>query len=407
MLTRAAAEALSPPTGPVSVEVPIDVQRMPVTRPSFDGFTLPIAAPRPPSPAQLDELTRRVLAAKRPLLWIGGGAAAARDAVHRLLDLGFVMVSSWHGRGIVPDDHPLNLSGLNGNGMPMVQDFYRTVDLALVVGSRMRAHESGDFAVEPPPHLIQIDADPLADGRGYPNELFICADAKLTLEGLLARIAGKLAVAADHQDAFRTLRREALAHYLAQLGPYATFMQQLRAVMPKDAIWARDITQSTSTWGNRIFPLYSPRENVYPVSAGIGQGLPLAIGAAVAAAGRKTVLLTGDGGFQLSMNELWTALQEKLDLVVIVMNDRGYGVIKKLQNQMQGGRHFFADLDGPDLEGLAKLCAIPFRRVARADALGAAVAEVLQQRGPSLVEVDMTAIGEYPDYFPFNNRPST
>jgi acetolactate synthase I/II/III large subunit len=405
-LTRAAVDALTPPTGPVSVEIPIDVQRMAVERPDLDGFKIPLAAPVAPTQAELDELARRVLAAKRPLLWIGSGAGGARYAVHRLLDLGFVMVSSWRGRGTVPDDHPLNLSGLNGNGMPMIQDFYKTVDLALVVGSRLRAHENGDFAVKLPQNIAQIDADPLANGRNYPNNLFICADAKLTLEGLIERIAGKISVAAGYQDEFRTLRRNALADYLAQFGSYATFMEQLRAVMPKDAIWARDITQSTSTWGNRIFPIYSLRENVYPVSAGIGQGLPLAIGAAAAAEGRKTVLLTGDGGFYLNIGELWTAVQEKLDLVVIVMNDRGYGVIKKLQDQMQGGRHFFADMPGPDLEGLAELCDIPFWRVRRADALGAAVAEALQKPGPSLIDVDMTAIGEYPNYFPFNAPPS-
>jgi acetolactate synthase I/II/III large subunit len=254
--------------------------------------------------------------------------------------------------------------------------------------------------------MIQIDADPLANGRNYANNFFICADAKLTLEALIERIAGKIHVAAGYQDKFHTLRRKALADYLAQFGPYTTFMEQLRAVMPKDAIWARDITQSTSTWGNRIFPIYSPRQNVYPVSAGIGQGLPLAIGAAAAAEGRKTVLLTGDGGFYLNIGELWTAVQEKLDLVVIVMNDRGYGVIKKLQDQMQGGRHFFADMSGPDLERLAELCDIPFWRVRRADAFGATVAEALKKPGPCLVDVDMTAIGEYPNYFPFNPRPN-
>ena len=406
VLTRAVVDALAPPAGPVSVEIPIDVQRMAVERPDLNCFEIPVAAPLAPTRAELDELARRVLAAKRPLLWIGSGAHVARDAVHRLLDLGFVMVSSWHGRGIVPDDHPLNLSGLNGNGMPTIQDFYQTVDLALVVGSRLRAHENGDFAVKLPQNMVQIDADPLANGRNYANNFFICADAKLTLEGVIERIAGKIHVAAGHQDEFRTLRRKALADYLAQFGPYTTFMEQLRAVMPKDAIWARDITQSTSTWGNRIFPIYSPRENVYPVSAGIGQGLPLAIGAAAAAEGRKTVLLTGDGGFYLNIGELWTAVQEKLDLVVIVMNDRGYGVIKKLQDQMQGGRHFFADMGGPDLERLAELCDIPFWRVRRADAFGATVAEALKKPGPCLVDVDMTAIGEYPNYFPFNPRPN-
>ena len=83
------------------------------------------------------------------------------------------------------------------------------------------------------------------------------------------------------------------------------------------------------------------------------------------------MLLTGDGGFYLNIGELWTALQEKLDIVIIVMNDRGYGVIKKLQDQMQGGRKFFADMLGPDLERPgADLTGMPFWRVDRPDGLG-------------------------------------
>ena len=138
-----------------------------------------------------------------------------------------------------------------------------------------------------PENIVQIDVDPMANGRNYTNSYFVCADAQLTLEGLLERIDGRMQIAPGYQDEFRALKTKALAEYLAQFGPYATFMDQLRAAMPKDAIWARDITQSTSTWGNRIFPIYSPRENIYPVSAGIGQGLPLGIGAAAAAGGAR------------------------------------------------------------------------------------------------------------------------
>ncbi|HVB67793.1 MAG TPA: thiamine pyrophosphate-dependent enzyme, partial [Acetobacteraceae bacterium] len=143
---------------------------------------------------------------------------------------------------------------------------------------------------------------------------------------------------------------------------------------------------------------------VYPVGAGIGQGLSLGIGAAAAAAGRRTVVMTGDGGFFLNVGELWTAVQEKLDLVVIVMNDRGYGVIKRIQDATAEGRRFFADLQGPDLAGLAALAGIPFFRAETADAFGPTVAQALEHRGVSLVEVDMTKVGEFPAYYPFNQR---
>jgi len=177
-------------------------------------------------------------------------------------------------------------------------------------------------------------------------------------------------------------------------------------VMPKDAIWVRDVTQSNTTWGNRIFPVYSPHQSVFPVGAGIGQGLSLGLGAAAAANGRKTVCMTGDGGFFLNVGELWTAVQENLDISVIVMNDRGYGVIKRIQDATAQGRRFFAYLQGPDLGQLAALAGIPFWNVETADAFGTTVAKSIEHKGPSLVEVDMTAVGEFPPYYPFNQRPS-
>jgi acetolactate synthase-1/2/3 large subunit len=410
VLTAATVAALTAPTGPVSVEVPIDIQRAPIDRPAMlDNFVLPMPAPRVPDAAELDELAARVMAAKRPLLWLGSGAKAAGPAARRLLDLGFGMLNSINGKGIVSDAHLMNLGGLHGNGMPKVQAFYQDVDLLLAVGTRLRGQETGDFSVKLPGNIIQIDTDPMANGRTYAASWFVCADAAATLGALVDRIEGRIAIDPDFPGQFRALRQAARADFLATLGAYGSFPEQLAKVMPKDAIWARDVTQNNTTWGNRVFPLDSPRQNVFPVGAGIGQGLSLGIGAAVAASqgemrGRKTLIMTGDGGFFLNVGELWTAVQEKLDVSIIVMNDRGYGVIKRIQDTFQHGRRFFADLQGPDLGALAGLAGIPFWKVERAEDFGAVVAQSIAHTGPSMVEVDMTAVGEFPAYYPFNQR---
>ncbi|MDR3538074.1 MAG: thiamine pyrophosphate-binding protein [Acetobacteraceae bacterium] len=405
VLTRAATEALSAPMGPVSVEIPIDLQRVQIERPAMlDNFVLPLPPPRVPTAAELDELAARVLAAKRPLLWLGNGAKGAGRAAAKLLNLGFGIVSSFNGRGTVPEDHPRNLGALIGNGMKTITDFYETVDLCLVVGCRLRGHETGDCALKLPTNIVQVDTDPAANGRTYASSYFVAGDAAATLDGLLSRIEGKLAVAPGYTDEFAALKRTAQQEFLGTLGLYGTFSAQLRQAMPRDAIWVRDVTQNNTTWGNRIFPLNDPHQNVYPVGAGIGQGLQLGIGAAAASGDRRTVVMTGDGGFFLNVGELWTAVQEKLDLTVVVMNDRGYGVIKRIQDATQQGRRFFADLQGPDLERLAALSDIPFFRCTSADTFGATVSRALEIRGLTLVEVDMNAVGEFPPYYPFNRR---
>jgi acetolactate synthase I/II/III large subunit len=405
VLTRAAVDALSAPRGPVSVEVPIDLQRERIERPAMlDGFVLPLPPPRLPSDAELSELATRVAQAKRPMMWIGSGAAHASNAVHVMLDLGFTMLNSTNGKGIVSEQHPLNLGALHGNGMPDVQAFYRGVDLLLAVGTRLRGHETGDFAVNLPDNIVQIDLDPMANGRTYANRYFVCGDAKATLEALLPRIEGRLRVDPAYHAEFTAMKHAARSKFLATLGVYGTLPAQLRAVMPTDAIWVRDVTQSNTTWGNRIFPVDNPHNSILPTGAGIGQGLQLGIGAAAAANGRKTVVMTGDGGFFLNVGELWTAVQEKLDLTVIVMNDRGYGVIKRIQDATQHGRRFFADLQSPELSKLAALSDIPYFRCDRAEAFGETVGHAIAVSGLALVEVDMNAVGEFPPYYPFNQR---
>jgi acetolactate synthase-1/2/3 large subunit len=404
-LMKAASLALTPPRGPVTVEVPIDIQRTPIARPAlFDRFHLPVGAPLAPDAADLDELAERVAKAKRPMLWLGNGAKRAREGALALLDLGFGAVSSWNGRGTVPEDHPMTIGGLNGNGAPEVQAFYDQCDLMLVAGSRLRGHETSEFSVKLPKNLIQVDIDAEANGRTYPSAWFMVGDAAATLSGLAARLKGRWQAASGYREEFAAMKAAAQAAFKATLGPYATFADQLRAAMPADAIFVRDITLNNSTWGNRVFPILDPKTNIYPIGAGIGVGLHLGIGAALGANGRKTVMMSGDGGFFLNMTELWTAAQERPDIVMVVMNDRGYGVIKHIQDSLYGGRRFYGDLLTPDLQQLAALAGVPSFKVTEGDKFGATVAQALAVPGPTLVEVDMTAIGAFPPYAPYNKK---
>ena len=221
VLTRAAVEALSAPMGPVSVEVPIDLQRAKIDRPAvLDNFVLPVPPPRVPTNGELDELAARVIAAKRPMLWLGNGAKQAGGAAARLLDMGFGMVTSFNGRATVAEDHPRNMGGLTGIGMPVIADFYKTVDLCLVAGCRLRGHETNDFQVALPANLIQIDADPMANGRTYPSQYFVCGDARATLDGLVSRIEGKLRVAPELSELnSRTLNAALRQHSSIRWGP--------------------------------------------------------------------------------------------------------------------------------------------------------------------------------------------
>jgi acetolactate synthase-1/2/3 large subunit len=403
VLTRAATDALTAPKGPVSIEIPIDVQKTAIALPAQLGkdFRLPIPAPLQPTDAQMDTLVEQLLRARRPMLWVGNGARHAGAEVQALMDLGFGMVSSHAARGIVPEDNPMNLGGMNGTGVQTVQDFYRTVDLMLVIGSRLRGQETVDNTTPLPDNRIQIDIDPAAQGRTYSTAMFVLGDSRLVVGRLVERLKGRLQLDPGFADDFRAMKLRARAEFKATLGPYASFAEQLRPVVPRDALWVRDITVANSTWGNRLFEIYGPRDAVHPIGAGIGQGLPLAVGAAVAAGGRKTVVLHGDAGFMMNVSELWTAVQEQLDILFIVMNDAGYGVIRHMQDAAFGGRRVYGDLMPPDFAKLAAAASARYACVTSADAFGPTVREQLETPGICLLEVDMHAVGEAPPYFPY------
>jgi acetolactate synthase-1/2/3 large subunit len=311
--------------------------------------------------------------------------------------MGIPLITSMNGRGIVPEDHPMSLGSLGNT--PEVRELFPTLDLLIVGASKLRAHETADLSLPLPERRVQIDVDPAAEGRTYTSDFFLCADVGLALDALADRLEGRLDIDRKLADDVAKAKHQATESLREFLGEYSCFPGDLREAMPRDALWVRDITLNNMTWGHRIFPVYGPRDSIYPVGAAIGPGMQLGIGAALAADGRKVVAMCGDGGFQLDLVEVWTAAQEKADVVFLVMNDNAYGVIGHIQDTMYEGRRFYDKLQVPELEKIAELTGMPYVRVEKAQDMGPAVAEMLKVGGPSLVEVDMNAIGEFPRYF--------
>ncbi len=396
-LMQAARAAMTPPTGPVSVEIPIDIQRTKIPRPELlDSLSIAPPEAEAGDAANLDLIAEKLLTAKRPLLWTGNGAKFARGAVQRFINMGIPLVTSGLGRGVVPETDPMVLGAFTA--VPRVEELYKTVDCMLVAGSRLRAQETRDMSVELPANRIHIDIDPTVNGRTYSSSLFHVADAGAALNALADRLEGKLSTSKAYRDEIVQLKKDVHADYKKTLGVYADFADQLRKAMPDDAMFVRDITKSHTTWGYRLFPILSPETNIYPVGAAIGPGFQLGMGAALGSS-RKTVAMTGDGGFFLNLGEIWTAVQENIDCCILVMNDQQYGVIKDIQDALYGERHFFADPVGPPLDKLAELAGMPFFKCSDGAKFGETVAEALKVNGPTMVEVDMNAIGEFPRYF--------
>ena len=394
-LLEAATIALTPPTGPVTFEIPVDVQRLKIVRRKVSGA--PAITLRKPNSSRLDALADMVRQAKRPLLWLGGGARGAAAAATALAERGFGVVTSTNGRAVVPEGHAYSLGAFNMTRE--AEDIYAKSDLMIVVGSRLRGNETQNNKMKLP-RLVQIDADPLQAGRNYPVELFIAGDAGLALEGLLARLPEKLNTDATFLSEIGAARVRAEAALLKALGPYVPLAQLLsRHTQQTGHPWVRDVTISNSTFGNRFVRLAEPRLGVHALGGGIGQGIAMGIGASMAGIDAKTITLLGDGGSQLMIGEFATAVDSSANMVFLMMNDRGYGVIRNIQDAQYNGRRVYADILTPDFSLVCKAVGLPHERISKIDDFEAALDRALAASGPCMIEIDMVAIGPFSQSF--------
>ena len=392
VLREAAKTALTPPCGPVSVEIPIDVQAAAVEIPET---LAPAKFVRTrPAPADLDALAEAVAGARRPVLWLGGGARGADSAALRLADMGVGIVTSTNGRGVVPESHPITLGAFNA--APPVEAFYGSCDLMVVVGSRLRGNETLKWKLGLPDNRWRVDCDPSMDGRGYTAAHFVRGDAVAALGGLADRLTGRLRIDPAFADDLAAARQAAEAGLRANLGEaWSAVLDTVKAHFPAGSHWVRDITLSNSIWGNRAVPLTGSRQGVHSLGGAIGQGLPMAVGAALAEPGRRTVALVGDGGFALNIGELATLAQERAPVTILLMNDGGYGVIRNIQDAHYGGRRHYADLLTPDFAALCASMGVRHLKAASVEAFSQTLPKALESGGPAVLEVDMAGIGPF------------
>ncbi|MFM0027617.1 thiamine pyrophosphate-binding protein [Paraburkholderia madseniana] len=394
-IREAVRVAQTAPSGPVSVEIPIDIQAAEIEWPA--DLAAPHVTTLTHCSQRVVQLADQLANAKRPLLWLGGGTRHARAAVERLVALGFGVVTSVQGRGVLPEDHPATLGAFNVHSA--VESFYKTCDALVVVGSRLRGNETLKYKLALPQPLYRIDADALADNRGYRNDMFIHGDASAVLEELATLLEGRLKVDPTFAQDLAAARESAVADVGKGLGPYKRLVDALQQAVGRDYNWVRDVTISNSTWGNRMLKIFSPRAGVHALGGGIGQGMQMGIGAALAGNAAKTVCLVGDGGLMVNVGELATAVQENANVMIVLMNDQCYGVIRNIQDVQYGGRRCYVDLHQPDFAQFCESLKLTHYRIKSLDQAEEIIREGMAKTGPVLVEVDMLSVGSFATAF--------
>jgi acetolactate synthase-1/2/3 large subunit len=185
------------------------------------------------------------------------------------------------------------------------------------------------------------------------------------------------------------------------LGPYSALVQALQQAVGRNFNWVRDVTVSNSTWGNRSCALRFACRRACAGRRhrpGPGHGHRRGHRRGGHGIGQEDLHLAGDGGFILNLGELATAVQERADMVIVLMNDKGYGVIKNIQDAQYGGRRHYVDLHTPDYAQLCQSLALRHRRVSNLADIGAALDDATAP-GPFLLEIDMLSIGSFKTVF--------
>lgn len=368
---------------PVGVEISHDLLQAKTSAHAGPSRSAPAAPPL--DSKAIEAAAGAINAARLPVFYVGGGivAANAMDALRRLAErIHAPVVMSDNGRGALSDRHPLAMTSLPGRAL------FERSDLVVVIGSRFMDSLSPTPSWTDPLRTIHINIDPADCAPPRTPLVTLIGDARLALETLHERVTARTVL---RQEDALALKAWADGQINA-VSPQIDFIRAMRAALPDDGILVNELTQ-VGYLARISFPVYAPRDYIGPSYQGtLGFGVPTALGAAVAAPGKRVLAVTGDGGFGWNLQELATARKYNLPVTIVVFNDQHFGNVRAIQKG-QFGYETAVDLCNPDFPTLANAFGIPGVRADTPSALQSAIRSSLAENGPVLIEV---RVGEMP-----------
>jgi len=375
---------------PVALEVPMDVLAMKAEFPEAE--VLPTLMP-PVDEDAIEEAGKLLGNAKRPMIFVGGGAQGVSAEVTQLAEMLQAPVVAYRtGQGVLDARHYLSLH------MPPAHEYYKTTDVVLAIGSHMRIPIQR-WGTDKDMTIIRIDVDSDAMHRIKQPDLPIVAQAEDALPLLLDAVAKNNIKRDSVEDEMLGIKAE-WAKATAYLEPQNTYLKIIREELGGDGIFVDELTQVG--FAARInYPVYKPRTFISTGYQGtLGYGFPTGLGAKVAKPDVPVVSIAGDGGFMFSVNDLATAVQHKIGLVTIIFNNNAYGNVRTMQIRDYGERVIATDLVNPDFVKLAEAFGANGFHAETDDQLREAIQKGFASELPTIIEVP---IGETPSVDRFRN----
>ncbi len=375
--------------GPVLVDVPKDVQNEVL---EFEAWPEPGQPDPAPSadPEAIAAAAQMINAAARPILYIGGGVvhAGASALIRQLVEKANIPTTmTLMGLGALPTDHPRAIGMLGMHAARYTNMALEACDVLIAAGVRFDDRATGKVsAFCPQARIVHIDIDPSELDKIKTAHIGIEGDVRDVLDAMLPLIEEQ------PRDAWHAHLEELKVSYPLQtpgahdpLTPYGLVLQSAR-LLDDDTIITTDVGQH-QMWAAQVYPLRYPRQ--WLTSGGLGTmgfGLPAAIGAALAAPERMVVCFSGDGSLLMNIQELVTAVEERVNVKIILMNNNSLGLVHQQQDLFYGQRLFASDYQSKvDFGVIAQGFGMQAYDLATAANPSAMLAQALSSRGPCLI----------------------
>lgn len=341
------------------------------------------------------EAARLINLARKPMALIGQGVIlgnAEQELREFVEKSGIPAASTLMGLSVLPTGHPLNMGmiGMHGNYGPNIKN--KDCDLIIAIGMRFDERAVGvpaNFGINA--KIIHMEIDPAEVNKLVYADVAVMGDVKQTLPLLTDKIAKN-----DHSewiDEFRLCanieREDVIEPALIHKGPMLRMGEVVNAVSNvfKDAILVTDVGQQ-QMFAARYFRFSRPRSIITSGGLGtMGFGLPAAIGAKLGAPEREVCLFVGDGGIQMTSQELATMYQSNAGVKIILLNNEYLGMVRQWQELFYDHRYSNTELINPEFDLLAKANRIPYRCVAKQEELEDAIREMHETEGAFMLEV--------------------
>ena len=342
-----------------------------------------------PAPGQVQRAADALREAKRPVVLAGHGAARA-DATAALVrfseELGVPVANTFHGKGVMPDDHPNSIGTIGFMRRDYVNFGFDNADAIIAVGYELQEFDPARINPKSDKKIIHIHRFPAEVDMHYPVDVGIIGDISASLDALRDAMTG-----CRFDDAATGPGRDLLADEFRRGQQDSRFplapqriVADTRAALGRSDVVLVD-TGATKMWMARLYPTYE--RNTCLISNGLSTmafALPGALGVKLARPEAKVLAVVGDGAFLMNSQEIETAVRERIPLVVLIWEDGGYGLIE-WKMDLELGEHHYVRFNNPDVVTYAESFGAKGYRITAADQLLPTLRTALADDGVSLI----------------------